>query len=184
MNGKPVRERIKDEIRDAMSIPISYNEIEVYNAYLPGRNRGPRSVDNAPVASRVSALAIDVALFSSMFLTVVVGLAIAFSQPWTLAAALLLPIAFYVWQTMLDVAGGSLGKKIMGLKIEGPAHTPIDAGQAAKRNLWLLLPLIPVAGPFVAVGVGMWFAGAAKADAFGVAPHDRHARLRIVKKDA
>lgn len=72
----------------------------------------------------------------------------------------------------------------MGLRVVGPADTPVDLGQAAKRDLWLLLPMIPVAGPIAAIGVGLWLAGAAKADAFGVAPHDRHARTRVIKKQA
>ncbi|MEJ5998840.1 RDD family protein [Corynebacterium sp. H130] len=182
MNAKPVRERLAREVRDAMSVPITYGELEKYNAFLPGRNTGPRSVDNAPVASRVSALAIDLALFSSMFITVLVGLSIAFAQPWTLAGIFALPVLFYIWQTMLDAAGGSLGKRMMGLRVVGPAHTPVDAGQAARRNLWLLIPMIPIAGPFVGLGVGLWYAGVAKADAFGVAPHDRLSRTRVVKR--
>ncbi|MEJ5927704.1 RDD family protein [Corynebacterium sp. H128] len=180
--AKPVRDRIAQEVRAAMQPPVSYGQLEVYNAFLPGRNVGPRSVDNARVVSRVSAIAIDLALFSAMFLTVLAGFAIAFSQPWTLAGAFLLPVFFYLWQTMFDAAGGSIGKRVLGLRVVGPADTPVDAGQAAKRNLWLLLPMIPIAGPFVALGVGIWYAGAAKADAFGVAPHDRVARTRVVKK--
>lgn len=182
MSGKPVRERLAQEVRDAMSIPVTYGELEKYNAFLPGRNVGPRSVDNAPVAGRVSALAIDAALFSSMFITVVVGLSIAFAQPWTLASLFAFPILFYVWQVIFDSAGGSIGKRIMGLRVTGPANTPVDLGQAAKRDLWLLLPMIPVVGPVAAVAVGLWFAGAVKADAFGVAPHDRFARTRVIKK--
>lgn len=182
MDQKPVRERLAREVRDALSVPITYGEVEKYNAFLPGRNTGPRSVDNAPVASRVSALAIDSALFSSMFLTTVLGLSLAFHEPWILASGFALPVLFYFWQTIFDATGGSIGKRIMGLRVEGPACTPVDAGQTAKRNLWLLLTMIPIAGPFAAVGVGLWFAGAAKADAFGVAPHDRFARTRVVRK--
>lgn len=182
MNAKPVRDRLAREVRDAMSIPVSYGELEKYNAFLPGRNVGPRSVDNAPVAGRVSALAIDAALFTSMFVTVIIGLAIAFSQPWTLAAAFAWPVLFYLWQVTFDAAGGSIGKRVMGLRVVGPADTPVDVGQTARRNLWLLLPMIPIAGPVAAIGVGLWYAGAAKADAFGVAPHDRFARTRVVRK--
>lgn len=182
LNAKPVRERLAREVRDAMSVPITYGELEKYNAFLPGRNTGPRSVDNAPVASRVSALAIDLALFSSMFITLNLGLSIAFAQPWVWASVAVFPIFFYAWQVMFDAAGGSLGKRAMGLRVMGPADTPVDMGQAAKRDLWLLLAMIPIAGPVAALGVGIWFAGAAKADAFGVAPHDRYARTRVVKK--
>lgn len=91
-----MRDRLAREVRDAMSIPVTYGELEKYNAFLPGRNVGPRSVDNAPVKNRVSALAIDAALFSSMFVTVVVGLAIAFSQLWTLATLFMWPVLFYL----------------------------------------------------------------------------------------
>lgn len=182
MSAKPVRERLAREVRDAFQPPVAYGEMERYQAFLPGRNSGPRSVDNAPVVSRVSALAIDAALFTSMFVTVVIGLSIAVTGPWPLTFLFALPVLFYIWQTMFDAAGGSIGKRIMGLRVVGPASTPVDAGQSAKRNLWLLIPMIPIAGPVVGLGVGLWYAGAAKADAFGLAPHDRFAKTRVVRK--
>ncbi|QTH59551.1 RDD family protein [Corynebacterium hindlerae] len=182
MEAKPVRQRLAREVRDALQPPIAHGEIEKYHAFLPGRNTGQRAIDNAPVTARVGALAIDVALFSSMFVTMLLGLSIAFAQGWFLAGVFVLPVAFYCWQTLLDTVGGSIGKRLMGLRVVGPADTPVDALQAGRRNLWLLIPMIPIAGPVAALGVGLWFAGAAKADAFGVAPHDRFSRIRVVKK--
>lgn len=177
-----VGKRLRSEVRDALQPPIKYGEMEVYQAFLPGRNTGQRSVDNAPVVRRVGALAIDLAIFLGTTLTILVAFAIALSQPWLLALILALPLGFFVTQSAFDATGGTIGKRAMGLRVVGPAHTPVDFGQAATRNAWLLLPLIPLAGPVAAIGVGMWFAGAAKADAFGVAPHDRHARTRVVQR--
>ncbi|MDU0479011.1 RDD family protein [Staphylococcus chromogenes] len=176
-----VGKRLHSEWRDAMQPPTQYGEMEVYQAFLPGRNTGQRSIDNAPVVKRVSALAIDLALFLGTTTTIVVAMSIALGQPWLLAFLLAQPLGFFLSQSAFDATGGTVGKRAMGLRVVGPAHTPVDFAQAAKRNTWLLLPLIPVAGPVAVIGVGMWFAGVAKADAFGVAPHDRHARTRVVQ---
>lgn len=180
--AKPVRDRIAKEVRDALQPPVQYGELETYHAFLPGRNVGPRSVDNAPVVSRAGALALDAAIFTVVLVSALIALSVSTSQPWFLIGLFTYPALFYGWQTLFDVTGGTMGKRAMGLKVVGPAETPVDLGQTARRNAWLLLPMIPIAGPVVALGVGLWFAGVAKADAFGVAPHDRFARTRVVKK--
>ncbi|AKK04021.1 RDD family protein [Corynebacterium epidermidicanis] len=177
-----VGRKLRSELNDALQPPIQYGEMETYQAFLPGRNTGLRSVDNAPVVRRIGALAIDLAIYLGSMLTIIVAFSIALGQPWLLALILALPLGFFLSQSVFDATGGTIGKRTMGLRVVGPAHTPVDFGQAAKRNAWLLLPLIPVAGPVAAVGVGLWFSGVAKADAFGVAPHDRHARTRVVQR--
>lgn len=178
---RPLRSKLRAELFDALQPPTSYGELEVYQAFLPGRNTGQRAADNAPILHRGLALGIDLAVFSASW-SAIIGAASLIWGAQLLLLFLALPVIFYLSQSVFDATGGTIGKRTMGLRVVGPAQVPVDFGQAARRNAWLLLPMIPVAGPVAALGVGLWFAGAAKADAFGVAPHDRQARTRVVKR--
>lgn len=174
--------KIRDYSRTLFDAPRTYGEMERYRAFTPGRNPGAPDVHNAAVGSRVAALMIDVALYSALLVTALVVLTVATSNPlwWTLL--FIGPIPFYLGQSAFDAGGGSIGKRMLGLRVVGPAEVPVGMGQTLKRNSWLLVPLIPFAGPFISAGIAGWFAVAAKTDAFGMGPHDRLARTRVVDR--
>ncbi|WKD61994.1 RDD family protein [Corynebacterium ciconiae DSM 44920] len=175
-------------VQDMMSPPVNYSDLERYQAFSPGRNRGRRDVHCAPVLRRLAAQALDAAVFSvallAMFIAVIWGTG---SEALTSAAALTMilgwPGGYYLYQTAGDVCGGSVGKRLMGLRVVAPAAMPVPISSAARRNLWILLNYIPVAGPVAALGVAGWLGADARTDAFGMGPHDRGAELRVVRPE-
>lgn len=167
-------------IATPFTAPVEHDQVECFSAFAPGLKTGRRDLLNAPVRLRVAALALDAAIFSTLYLVLTVSVAIATGN-WIWYLALLAgPLPFWLWQVIGDVNGGGPGKRLLGLRVAGPADCPVTMSQAARRNLWLFIPAIPVVGPVAALAVGMWLAGSAKLDAYGMGPHDRSSRTRVI----
>ncbi|MBI9001010.1 RDD family protein [Corynebacterium sp. CCM 9185] len=170
-------------IRTPFTAPAEHDQMERFSAFTPGLNTGTRDVLNAPVRLRAAALALDAAIFSTLYLALTVGVAIATGNALWYLALLAGPLPFWFWQVIGDTNGGGPGKRLLGLRVTGPADCPVGVGQAARRNLWLLIPAIPVVGPIGALAIGMWLAGSAKLDAYGMGPHDYFARTRVIVRE-
>ncbi|MBV7293629.1 RDD family protein [Corynebacterium sp. TAE3-ERU16] len=170
-------------IRTPFTVPVEHDQMERFSAFTPGLNSGPRDLLNAPVRSRAAALALDAAIFSALYLILTVTVAIGTGNALWYLTLLAGPLPFWIWRVLGDTSGGGPGKRMLGLRVTGPADCPVEVGQAVRRNLWLLIPAIPVAGPVAALAVGIWLAGSAKLDAYGMGPHDRFARTRVTVRE-
>ncbi|MBI8990306.1 RDD family protein [Corynebacterium meridianum] len=176
-------QRTRTVIATPFTVPVEHDQMERFAAFTPGLNSGSRDLQNAPLRSRAGALALDTAIFSAAYLILTVTVAIVTGNALWYLALLAGPLPFWLWQVLWDTSGGGPGKRLLGLRVTGPADCPVGVGQAARRNLWLLIPAIPVAGPVAALAVGMWLAGSAKLDAYGMGPHDRFARTRVIVRE-
>ena len=100
----------------------------------------------AGVLPRIVARVID-----AVILAVVggaVGVAMDFNVLW-LALQAGLVFAYFV---ALDVAWGTTpGKRVLGLRVTGPAGAAPSLGQAAGREAFTLLGAVPYAGPLLAL---------------------------------
>ena len=182
MPHQPRPSRLKQLSVSLFDAPRRYGTMERYCAFTPGLNPGAPDVSNAPVGSRIAALTIDAALYSALLISALIAITVATGNAWWWFLLFGGVVPAYLLQSALDAGGGSIGKRMMGLRVVGPADVPVSFGQAARRNSWLLLPLIPFAGPFITVGVAGWFAASARTDAFGMGPHDRTARTRVIQR--
>ncbi len=84
----------------------------------------------------------------------VVGLILAFaigSQSNILITGLFTGVLTFIYFVALEVSQGwTLGKKLLGLSVHGPAGAPKPTvQQSAIRNSWTLLPIIPWLGGLV-----------------------------------
>ncbi|MCK7638379.1 RDD family protein [Corynebacterium pygosceleis] len=172
--------RARRVIATPFTVPVEHGQMERFRAFTPGLNTGSRDPLNAPARSRVAALALDAAIFSALYLVLVAATAIATGNALWYLVLPAGPLPFWLWKVVGDANGGGPGKRLLGLRVTGPADCPVGVGQAARRNLWLLLPAVPVVGPVAALAVGMWLAGSAKLDAYGMGSHDRFARTRVI----
>jgi uncharacterized RDD family membrane protein YckC len=76
------------------------------------------------------------------------GVAMDFSFVWLTIQA----VAVFAYFVVLDVAWGTtLGKRLLGLRVTGPAGGRPTAGQAAAREAFTLLGAIPFVGPVLAL---------------------------------
>lgn len=104
--------------------------------------------DRASFRQRGLALALDV--LPLLVITPVTVIPIAGERVYLLLAAL--------WWLMRDARGASLGKRILGLRVETLNGGSVTLRQAAVRNATLAAPLalalIPVAGLVLAPGIG------------------------------
>ncbi|WP_151549976.1 MULTISPECIES: RDD family protein [Corynebacterium] len=171
-------------VRDAMSPPVAYSELERYQAFGPGRNRGRRDTYCAPALRRMAAHALDAAGVTLALLAMLLVVSTGSVSTVALLSVLLgWPAAYYLYQVAGDVCGGSVGKRLLGLRVVAPAALPVSITSASRRNLWILLNYIPIAGPVAALGVAGWLGADAATDAFGMGPHDRSAELRVIRPD-
>lgn len=108
-----------------------------------------------PVAAdlpvRLAARFIDVILV--MAVTVSIGLVIGFGFDWLLLDSALI-VGYFI---VLDVvAGATLGKKLLGLRVMGARGGNPTWREAAIREAFILLGSIPFIGPFLALGSWIW----------------------------
>jgi uncharacterized RDD family membrane protein YckC len=109
----------------------------------------PRTPADEPadLGSRLLALVVDglvvLLLAAPLALVTMAG---AGRPPGPLEVALV----WFVYRTVADGTGGSLGKRLLGLRVIGARGPRAGLGAGATRNLWGLSSLLPAAvGPVV-----------------------------------
>lgn len=93
-------------------------------------------------------------------------------------------LLWFIYRAGTDATGGSLGKRLLGLRIVGPRDRRPGLGAGATRNLWglsALLPtfLPPVVGNTLAVGVSVVVAITIARDPVERGWHDRLAGTAV-----
>jgi uncharacterized RDD family membrane protein YckC len=73
---------------------------------------------------------------------------------------------------MESTRGQTLGKMAMKLRVVGPDGGNPTFQQVAMRNAWLALPIIPIVGGFVELGIVIWIAVAINGSPDKRGPHD------------
>ncbi|GGI06336.1 RDD family protein [Egicoccus halophilus] len=132
---------------------------------LPGE---PAALGNRFVAKLVDALVI-LAVLVPLFL---LGGPDGTDRVVTVTSALL----GYVYFVVADATGGTLGKRLLQLRVVGPDGRPPGMGPSAVRNLWALTSLLPtVVGQLVAVVVSVVIAVTIARSPADVGIHDRYA---------
>jgi uncharacterized RDD family membrane protein YckC len=100
----------------------------------------------AKLGRRFVARLIDALLLGAV--GVVIGLPMAFSTTWLVIQAVLV-FAYFV---VLDVTWGTtVGKRLLGLTVQGPGGRRPSFAEAAPREAFTLLGAIPYAGPVLAL---------------------------------
>jgi len=108
----------------------------------------PGGQEPGGVVLRICARVIDgiVVNIVAILLAVAAG---SLSSYWVtgLFSGLLMFLYFLVFEA---TQGWTLGKKLLGLSVHGPGGSPKpDLRQSAIRNVWTLLPIIPIIGGFL-----------------------------------
>jgi uncharacterized RDD family membrane protein YckC len=96
---------------------------------------------------------------------------------WTSSILLLVGslILYGYFIGMETSSGGTLGKKILGLRVIGPGGGQVDAGASAKRNLFIILGAIPCVGGIAAFVMEIYIAVTIEQDPFKRGWHDKFA---------
>ncbi|MDX1511508.1 MAG: RDD family protein [Nitriliruptorales bacterium] len=79
-------------------------------------------------------------------------------------------IGYFAW--MDSTRGQTLGKMALKLRVVGPDGGNPSFQQAAMRNAWLALPIIPILGGLVELGIVIWIAVTINSAPDGRGPHD------------
>ncbi|MBE1548625.1 putative RDD family membrane protein YckC [Mycobacterium sp. OAS707] len=108
----------------------------------------PGGQEPGGVVVRVGARVVDgiVVNIVAVLLALAAG---SLSSYWVtgLFSGLLMFLYFLVFEA---AQGWTLGKKLLGLRVHGPGGSPKpDFQQSAVRNVWTLLPIIPIIGGFL-----------------------------------
>lgn len=113
----------------------------------PGGGGGAASTEYAGLGARIGARLLDVLLIGipvSIILGVIgvggIGVGVIVSLLW---------FGYFVW--LESNQGATVGKKILNLRVVGPdgSHPALDV--AAKRNVWMLVGIIPVIGSLLSL---------------------------------
>lgn len=109
---------------------------------MPGGGGGPPSTSYASLGARIGARLLD-GLIVGIPLGIILGLIGVGSIGFGVVSGLI-GFGYFVW--FESNQGATVGKKILNMRVVGPdgAYPAMDV--AAKRNVWMLLGLIPVLG--------------------------------------
>ncbi|MEV6774609.1 RDD family protein [Nocardia sp. NPDC051030] len=89
---------------------------------------------------------------------------------------ILLPIIMFGYFILLETSqGATLGKKILGLRVLGPGGAPLDPATSAKRNLFVVVGLIPCLGTLISIGLQIYIAVTIEQDPNKQGWHDKFA---------
>lgn len=90
--------------------------------------------------------------------------------------ATLLSFGYFVF--LESSQGATPGKKIMGYRMVGAGGGNPTTAEAAKRNAWMLLQIVPVIGGLAVLAIAIAIGVGASSDPEGVSYHDRWAGVR------
>ncbi|MGW4245335.1 RDD family protein [Nocardia sp. NPDC004722] len=93
------------------------------------------------------------------------------------AWSVLLPVLLFGYFILMETqqGGQTLGKKLLGLRVVGPGGGPIDPATSAKRNLYVIVELIPCLGWLVGLGMAIYIAITIEQDPNKQGWHDKFA---------
>ncbi|MGV9666754.1 RDD family protein [Nocardia niigatensis] len=93
------------------------------------------------------------------------------------AWSVLLPVILFGYFILMETqqGGQTLGKKILGLRVVGPGGGPIDPATSAKRNLYIIVQLIPCLGWLIGLGMAIYIAITIEQDPNKQGWHDKFA---------
>lgn len=86
---------------------------------------------------------------------------------------------FVVFDTRM---GGTPGKLMLGLRINGGSGGNPSVEESVKRNAWLALGIVPVIGWLLQIAATIYVAVTISSDASNLGWHDRFADTRVVRK--
>ena len=125
---------------------------------------------------RVGARAIDMLLLTAV--EVGVGQVTGYGFDWLIGGSAFVLLYFVVSDA---VFGATVGKRVLGLQVRSADGAKLPWSSAFKRELFILIGSIPAAGPFIALGVWIWFGVRINKSAERVGPHDAWAHSRVTK---
>ena len=100
--------------------------------------------------------------------------------PEAVVGGLTVGLLGFVYVSLLDAFGGTLGKRLFKLRVVGPAGAAPGLGAGTARNLWVLTSLLPTAiGQVVAVAVSVTVAVTIARDPHELGWHDRLAGTAV-----
>jgi len=98
---------------------------------------------------------------------------------WTASLlGVLLAYAYFVWCE--SARGATVGKSVFNIVVVGPDGRP-TVEQAARRNAWMLLTIIPVLGGFLSFVAQVVIIVSIARDPRGQGVHDRYADVVVVR---
>ncbi len=99
---------------------------------------------------------------------------------WAGVAALL--VLYFAYAAALEWRGGAtIGKKALRLRVVADHGGPCSLAAAAKRNLWLLVGLVPYAGSLLVLAVAAWLILAVSSSPDDRGPHDVWAGTSVTR---
>ena len=122
----------------------------------------------AELPARFAARALDAALLVAA--TVGLGLLMGFGWDWLLLNATLIFGYFALLDTL---AGATLGKLALGLRVVGPDGGRPSLGQSLIRETFTLLGAIPIVGPPLALAAWAWITLSIRASPLRQGRHDQ-----------
>jgi uncharacterized RDD family membrane protein YckC len=142
--------------------------------------RSVSTVIEAPpgLAVRAAARVIDTVVVSAVAMGA--GSLTGFGIAWLVATA----VGVYAYFVVLDATWGTtVGKRLVGLGVVGPAGAAPGPGAAARRELVVLIGAVPFVGPVLALAAWIAIALSARSSPTGQGVHDRFAGgTRVVRR--
>lgn len=89
----------------------------------------------------------------------------------------LINLGYFIW--LETSQGGTIGKRLLGMKVTDEAGAAITPEQSFKRNWWLLLSIIPVIGGLAGLGVAIYIAVTISSDNRNQGFHDKMANALV-----
>lgn len=91
-------------------------------------------------------------------------------------------VLWFVYGTWSEAVGGAtFGKKLLDLRVVADHGRGVPLAAAAKRNGWLLIGAVPVAGPLLVVAAVAWLLLSMSPGTDAPAYHDRLAGTSVVR---
>jgi len=108
------------------------------------------------------------------------GRQVGFGFDWLIATAAIV-LAYFVLADVL--AGATLGKAVLRLRVTGQDGTKPSLKQAVVRESFILLGAVPFAGPFLALAAWIWIVVTIRSNPMHQGVHDRWAGTRVMRRE-
>ncbi|WP_169507864.1 RDD family protein [Polyangium aurulentum] len=134
----------------------------------------------ADLPVRLAARGIDVVVIAA--LDFVLGRLIGFGWDWLLLGSAMVLAYFALLDTL---AGATVGKLVLGLRVIGPDGGKPSLRQSVVREAFTLIGSIPFVGPLLAIVVWVWFSMTIRSNPLRQGKHDQLAGgTRVVRVGA